>query len=371
VANRQLFKYCFDICTKYANDELSISEYFEIIKKTGMKSVSFYKIALSYGAVVEKINKEQLALMTIQIQPSNKVLNLLEKTEDSNEILKLLTLYGEYKEKGISFGNERLKDLNKYIKGYFVRKPKNVESEEDYQSRKDSLINKISNVLNYYNKITTNSHRAKIEKRTVVLFNKRLTNCRQLINEFIKADMSLDKFVLSKGITKRDFWENLYFIKMYDNNLYLKYYDYLENKQLLKKGEAVVQVYKIIDGLKNGVLDSRTNKIRPFDILDYFEITDLNYSNLVNYTHKILQKQDLQLLKDFFVKNQIIKIREKEILNSKFIIKNQEIKTEDKIEIINYLNSINAPLTLKLLKVAFDRYLNNELNMENSLKYKP
>ncbi len=24
VANRQLFKYCFDICTKYANDELSI-----------------------------------------------------------------------------------------------------------------------------------------------------------------------------------------------------------------------------------------------------------------------------------------------------------------------------------------------------------
>ena len=84
VANRQLFKYCFDICTKYANDELSISEYFEIIKKTGMKSVSFYKIALSYGAVVEKINKEQLALMTIQIQPSNKVLNLLEKTEEWN-----------------------------------------------------------------------------------------------------------------------------------------------------------------------------------------------------------------------------------------------------------------------------------------------
>lgn len=62
---------------------------------------------------------------------------------------------------------------------------------------------------------------------------------------------------------------------------------------------------KIINGIKYGI-EIDNNASRPFDILDYYEITNIPIEELYYAIKKIVDKDELIKFRNFIKKNRII-----------------------------------------------------------------
>ncbi len=121
--------------------------------------------------------------------------------------------------------------------------------------------------------------------------------------------------------------------------------------------------------IKHGVKNEQTGEIRKFDILDYYMLTSMSMKELMDAAKQF--NIDATCVRRFFYENRVVyRLTEeyKIIMSNTFIINGNEITTEQKELVVKYLESINAPVTTALFKLAAKRYLNGELELEKIIK---
>ena len=126
----------------------------------------------------------------------------------------------------------------------------------------------------------------------------------------------------------------------------------------------------IIMQIRCGVINKKTGAKRPFDMLDYYLLTNMSLKEFVRKAKEF--NIDVTGVKRFFFENRVISDLLDEtpyIMQMIYIINNKEITLEQKKLIIEYLKGINAPVSISLFRLAVKKYLNGELVIENPKVY--
>ena len=195
---------------------------------------------------------------------------------------------------------------------------------------------------------------------------------------------SIKQFCQLVGITERTYYKCIKILEEVNNPLYLQIKEKIEkhnkkNKEINKSTENIISIVKQIEC---GVIDKDCN-IRPFELLDYFLNTKLNYSEFfdIYINSNDCSKSSLTAFKNFMVNNKIsyviadnkmAKITVDQELNGTTIlmIDNEpyEVTREEKEEVINFLQEKEIPLYIKVYKQALRRHISGKLILEDDKK---
>lgn len=238
-------------------------------------------------------------------------------------------------------------------------------SEFEKEKLKRSLLDKIQMVKNdikTFNK----------ENTIIDAYNK--INFEIFLNPDIKT---IDEFCEVMNITRKEFDIAFERLETLDNEMYLRIKDKIHN--LKKQRYAILsnKVNVIVDNIVNGIKVS-DDEVRPFEILDYFIATKLEFNDFIDIylnDNPNVSKEKLKIIKIFFAKNKLsTKIKTSTELSGTtvFMIDDNpyEVKQEEKIDTINYLNNNNIPLYTKVYKQALRRHVNGNLIKDEKVNTK-
>ena len=269
-------------------------------------------------------------------------LSKLEKTNDKEEI-KLI----------VKNNNDLLANVN--IKRFLSIYRITLSMEEKEQLQK-SLLAKIHMIKN--------DIKASNKKKTIVDAYEKI-NFNILLNPDVKT---IEEFCEIMNITKNEFYAAFECLESLDEDMYLKIKDKINN--LKKQRYAILsnKVNTIVDNIINGIKVS-DDEVRPFEILDYFLATKLDFNDFIDIYLKInpkASKEQLRSIKIFFAKNKLTtKIKTSTELSGStvFMINDMpyEVSNDEKRDTINYLKSNNIPLYTKVYKQALRRHINGNL----------
>lgn len=194
-----------------------------------------------------------------------------------------------------------------------------------------------------------------------------------------QAECTLKKYINSDIVLKKDFFnkygimstkriEIVAVVKAKNPKLHTEYVNtkkpnVLKEEKLMKKMPVLKQIIdKIMFGIEG----------RKFDLLDYYQITSLSFSEL--YT--LFLKGDFgeiekQYLRDFISKNTIIKeykyeVKKKQELSAKTIIREHEVSVSEKSQAFNMLDDLGLPYNRKLYNLAVRKVIREK---ERDKKY--
>lgn len=362
--DKPLIKRWFDIYMKYVNKEISLYEYLEQFEQLDLDKSSYITIVFNYAKKVENMSKNEIKKMREKSNFYKNVLEYILNISSEKEIFELLTVYGKYKSKGIYYGNVQLNTLINHIYTFVRLKYGNNISDDERDKIVNDLKEKVHNVLKIYSdlKKEEDSNRKREEKEQCL--NEILVKSINLINNYMISNLNKKQFLEKYNISKKDFDKALESIKNNEPELFQQYKDY--NNKLQSERFAVVsnKCNIIIDQIKNGVINEETNEKRDFDILDYYMYTNLTPEEYINIIKENYNGTDIRDVKRFFAKYNSKIDETKMIREMKFIINSIEVTEEEKEMIINYLNSINAPINIKIFRLALKKYFNSELPIE-------
>lgn len=269
-------------------------------------------------------------------------LSKLEKTSDKEEI-KLI----------VKNNNDFLANVN--IKRFLSIYRITLSMEEKEQLQK-SLLAKIHMIKN--------DIKASNKKKTIVDAYEKI-NFNILLNPDVKT---IEEFCEIMNITKNEFYAAFECLESLDEDMYLKIKDKINN--LKKQRYAILsnKVNTIVDNIINGIKVS-DDEVRPFEILDYFLATKLDFNDFIDIYLKInpkASKEQLRSIKIFFAKNKLTtKIKTSTELSGStvFMINDMpyEVSNDEKRDTINYLKSNNIPIYTKVYKQALRRHINGNL----------
>lgn len=190
-----------------------------------------------------------------------------------------------------------------------------------------------------------------------------------ILKKYINSDIVLKKDFFNKyGITSTKRIEIVAVVKAKNPKLHTEYVNtkkpnVLKEEKLMKKMPVLKQIIdKIMFGIEG----------RKFDLLDYYQITSLSFSEL--YT--LFLKGDFgeiekQYLRDFISKNTIIKeykyeVKKKQELSAKTIIREHEVSVSEKSQAFNMLDDLGLPYNRKLYNLAVRKVIREK---ERDKKY--
>ena len=238
-------------------------------------------------------------------------------------------------------------------------------SEFEKEKLKRSLLDKIQMVKNdikTFNK----------ENTIIDAYNK--INFEIFLNPDIKT---IDEFCEVMNITRKEFDIAFERLETLDNEMYLRIKDKIHN--LKKQRYAILsnKVNVIVDSIVNGIKVS-DDEVRPFEILDYFIATKLEFNDFIDIYLKDnpnVSKEQLKSIKIFFAKNKLttkIKISTELSGSTVFMINDMpyEVNDDEKRDTINYLKSNNIPLYTKIYKQALRRHVNGNLIKDEKVNNK-
>ena len=185
------------------------------------------------------------------------------------------------------------------------------------------------------------------------------------------------EYVKITNITRKEFDIAFERLETLDNEMYLRIKDKIHN--LKKQRYAILsnKVNVIVDSIVNGIKVS-DDEVRPFEIIDYFIATKLEFNDFIDIylnDNPNVSKEKLKIIKIFFAKNKLsTKIKTSTELSGTtvFMIDDNpyEVKQEEKIDTINYLNNNNIPLYTKVYKQALRRHVNGNLIKDEKVNTK-
>ena len=204
------------------------------------------------------------------------------------------------------------------------------------------------------------------------------------IKDFINGGyISVDQYCKDTGISYQKFQQAIASVKVDDVNLYNYFYDYItrvqkDNYLTIKNMWEEIKI-KIINGIE---LNNGSN--RQFDLLDYFEITNLLPNDFyIIMTEKKIENDTFALRKfktfvnncllDHILRPEQIELFYKQVYQ--YNLKKDEngnlipnsgniISYDDKVNIIEYLRSNNIPLYNRVLLIALSRFKKETLNTD-------
>ena len=277
-------------------------------------------------------------------------LSKLEKTNDKEEI-KLI----------VKNNNDLLANVN--IKRFLsiYRITLSMEEKEQLQKSLLAKIQMVKNDIKTFNK----------ENTIIDAYNK--INFEIFLNPDIKT---IDEFCEVMNITRKEFDIAFERLETLDNEMYLRIKDKIHN--LKKQRYAILsnKVNTIVDNIINGIKVS-DDEVRPFEILDYFLATKLDFNDFINLYNKNrnIDIESLIAIKTFFAKNKLAnKLNIKQELDGTtiFMIDDSpyEVSKEEKQAVLNYLRFKDIPLYIKVYKQALRRHVNGNLIKDEKVNTK-
>lgn len=233
--------------------------------------------------------------------------------------------------------------------------------------------NKLYRILNIYNdrfkaqaKIDRNQELKELKEQKDQV---KLLNAITEIDKMIQADfIMIEQYAKENNLDAKYLKECLKIIEINDKPLYDIYVDKLrviEFGQQQINGDSIVHV---IAGIKNGIKIDE-DKTRPYDLIDYYLHTKMSFEEIIYVAKHICTSDEFRILKTFTSLNYHGGKFDKEAaLNIKVAISGREITKEDKLAVIDFIESNEIPLCSKTYTVVLTRFLNN--NMVNKEKNK-
>ena len=284
------------------------------------------------------------------------------------------------KEEDLNIIDNIVENNNNLIHPEYIRKFLNnyrqTLTEEEKENLKEQITTKIDEArkrINYKKMIKR--RQSDVENTKEILKNIDFT---LFLDNSIR---SIKQFCQLVGITERTYYKCIKIIEEVNNPLYLQIKEKIEkhnkkNKEINKSTENIISIVKQIEC---GVIDKDCN-IRPFELLDYFLNTKLDYSEFIN-TYINSGKSDIDSLssiKNFFRENILIKYSSKDKINIEkelngitiFMLNDEpyEVTRKEKEEVINFLEEKEIPLYIKVYKQALRRHINGNLTLEDEKK---
>ena len=267
----------------------------------------------------------------------------------------------------------------------------------DYDEHKAILDNALDQYSAYKAKERKEKRASDKEKILQKYVEETLPNANKLVEEFINSNYDdVQSFIEANEINLdaildgvQVFNKCLELVKEYNEELYKKYREKVDGKRAQNYAIIIEGIKKIIRLLKDGVVENDIK--RPFDLIDYYQITKLSFDNILKIAKSILQQKSISS-KDYGLLAEFTKVNksgEKTVYSDIKIILNekQEINCEKdsegypisgtgevvseelKNKLIGYLNQINSPINYRTYKIVFNRYKNGLIDLNDSKKY--
>ena len=118
---------------------------------------------------------------------------------------------------------------------------------------------------------------------------------------------------------------------------------------------------RILNGIKNGIETPNGN--RPFNLFDYYMITNMSLSYLASRARAIYRNEDnAQLVRDFANQNRSRDTdkNSKDILKINYQIGEYKFTSEEVKQLYNYMDEIGVPHYVYLFSLGLRMYLNGE-----------
>lgn len=214
---------------------------------------------------------------------------------------------------------------------------------------------------------------------------KNLPEATKIIKKFLK-DSKIDtkeEFCASYNIESKTFDYYVEVIQRKNIELYNQYQEKLKETRKKSLEKLTKEIKLIVQLLKNGIEENEIT--RPFDLLDYYMITKRDINEILRYSRLILNEKDAQILKLFIKKNdrggeynpkdidlimsEKVEVNCRKNKNGITIPGTGEIfPNENKEKIIEYLKQNQIPINRKTYTLAFRRYINGFLYLEEQIK---
>lgn len=281
------------------------------------------------------------------------------------------------------YENNLVENLNSSKISEFISNHKDLYqlTNEEVKNLEKELTIKLSKVKAYIKKIRNKDIKEK-EKLIIEKYEKEKLNlCNKLVQNYINSNFNSIKLFCEKNqISYENFKRCVNIVKKYNRKLYDLLIKTIDN-QNTKKNVIITNILnEIKDGIVNGIeLDDETK--RPFDIIDYYMITNIPFDKLSNFFTKDsyknnLSKREFVLVRRFISKcNNSAILKEREILKEKYTLLvngiEYQVTENDKMEVIDYMNKNNIPLYMIFYRTVLKRYLSNnlpELTINNKVK---
>lgn len=189
---------------------------------------------------------------------------------------------------------------------------------------------------------------------------------------------SIEYFCKINNISKKDFSKYVDMIAEINFELFSQYDSKVTMMQKERYSELTEKIREIVIFLKIGIKEHEI--VRPFDIIDYFLLTQMSFKDISRIAEEIITRNDYNLLKKFINQNteatnndpSLIKqvMLEKTIINYQKDKKGQPIpgteetlSNEEKTKIFNYLKQNKIPTNRKTYNIAYRRYINGTLDL--------
>ena len=253
-------------------------------------------------------------------------------------------------------------------------------------SLKDTLIDELKAKIDRYIAYKNKEKREKILKQKEEKIKKQeleeadmLVVARDVIIDFINSESNLiEYYVKSKHMTLKVFKNYVNLVKKYDLDLYQRYYIKINNIRIKSYIYMINMVKNMCFLLINNVEENGYK--RPFDLLDYYSMTKLSLTELMEFVNvnrnKIgINNNEYTQLNRFVKKNNAYKEYSSTRINSfinsviKVEINNEEEKyvktfTKEELEaMINYLIINSIPINEKTLYLIRCRYINGSIDL--------
>lgn len=366
-------KYCYDYCRSVNWDNSRMDSIERLLGLTSRKIKEYAKQHMIDNGIsleemyitVEKVKKQKLQNIGPNIT-RNIVLENISK-EDSFEKIKDII-----EQSGIDASYLKY-SVSDYVTVYRT-------------SLKDTLIDELKAKIDRYIAYKNKEKREKILKHKEEKMKKQeleeadmLVVAREVIIDFIDSESNLiDYYVKSKHMTLKVFKNYVNLVKKYDLDLYQRYYIKINNIRI-KSYIYMINTVKTICFLLINNVEENGDK-RPFDLLDYYSMTKLSLTELMEFVNvnrnKIgINNDEYARLNRFVKKNNAYKEYSSTRINSfinsviKVEINNEEEKyvktfTKEELEaMINYLIINSIPINEKTLYLIRCRYINGSIDL--------
>lgn len=209
----------------------------------------------------------------------------------------------------------------------------------------------------------------------------KLLNNINYVHLFINSEYyTIGEFCEKNGISEDDFYEQLNLVKEFDQDLYDKYMKKISEIRNQRYAILCEKIKRIVFLIKNGV--EFNGIIRSYDLIDYYTNMNISLKDFLKISEDILDSKDFSLVKQFVNKNisgeksntSVIK----EILSERFEFNLARTKDgmpipgsgeifpeEKKRQLIAFLQENNVPINRKTYMMAFNRYINNTLIIDD------
>lgn len=355
---------------KYLDSELTSDEFTDYLKR---------KMILDRDEFTHKVeyyvkNKLGISLREWNEQNTDKLtgrkefgmLWYLSKVDTITDFKELIDFLG---------GTKKLDELLASIENderiiRYEESDKSTGSKRDYKNIREKLelcskyyeMEKKFSELKMANRSSINAREKDIQ------IEQNIEKYRKIILDYINGGYYSIKDYCSKNNIEVPMFNSIVeIISIKDKELYEQYRKVAEKHSVVRYAELMRRMTGIINMIDNGITDDDKNT-RKFDILDYYRMTSLPYSEIFEATKKGLTADQAKSFKKFADENKIVPFQniKEEVLEAKLIRNGKEISFSEKEIILKYLKKNGIPVSYRTFSTCLSRNLHESLIEEQN-----